>query len=346
VGVGDNPNQAHGRLNEALHHAGYAYERAIQKLKWLLADSRWREVGDGFDDINAFLASIQPPEHIKPTDRKEIAALIRAAEPAASQRKIAGALGVSPQTVGRDLDPVPSGTPAEATAATNKASEPPSVPSGTPAPEPAGDVVAREAAERKEAAERREQKRAEQLAALENTANQESKAARGVYDVVVIDPPWPMEKIERDVRPNQTVFDYPTMSEDEIAEHVLDQAPFADDCHVWLWTTQKFLPMAFRLLDQWGLKYVCAFTWHKPGGFQPVGLPQYNCEFALYARRGAPVFVETSGFPVCFTAPRGAHSEKPSKFYDTVARVTIGRRLDMFNRRQIPGFDGHGKEAA
>jgi MT-A70. len=34
--------------------------------------------------------------------------------------------------------------------------------------------------------------------------------------VIVIDPPWPMKKIERDVAPNQVEFDYPTMSEEEL----------------------------------------------------------------------------------------------------------------------------------
>ena len=188
----------------------------------------------------------------------------------------------------------------------------------------------------------REIKREEIIAKLEDVKAREVKAASGVYDVLVIDPPWDMQKIERDMAPTQVEFDYPTMSEQQLAEMKL---PTADDAHVWVWTTHKFLPMALRLLDNWGLKYVCTFVWHKPGGFQPFGLPQYNCEFALYARKGTPQFIDTKAFPTCFQAPRGAHSEKPEAFYDIVRRVTAGRRIDIFNRRQIDGFDLWGNEA-
>ena len=162
------------------------------------------------------------------------------------------------------------------------------------------------------------------------------------YDVIVIDPPWEMKKIERDVAPNQVEFDYPTMTVDEIKNIEL---PAKDDCHIWLWTTQKYLPDAFQIFEHWGVKYICTFVWHKQGGFQPFGLPQYNCEFILYGRKGTPEFFDLKDFKVCFEAPRAGHSVKPDYFYEMVKRVTAGSRLDMFGRRRIDGFDSWGKEA-
>lgn len=182
---------------------------------------------------------------------------------------------------------------------------------------------------------------------LESVASQETKALSGLFDVIVVDPPWPMEKIEREERPNQAEFDYPVMDLLEIEDYVGQQIKthaFAA-CHFFVWTTHKFLPATFRLLEAWNIKYICTMVWHKPGGFQPFGLPQYNCEFVLYARQGSAQFTDTKAFPVCFEAPRAQHSAKPEEFYAIIRRVTAGRRLDMFSRRAIDGFEGWGKEA-
>jgi N6-adenosine-specific RNA methylase IME4 len=168
----------------------------------------------------------------------------------------------------------------------------------------------------------------------------------GPFDVVVIDPPWPMQKIDRYTAPNQDAFDYEVMTEEELTEFWPDEIAdkLSPDCHVFIWTTQKFVPMALRLLEPWRLNYVLLMVWHKPGGFQPFDLPQFNCEFIIYARHGAPVFIDTKDFPCCFEAPRREHSRKPEYFYDLVRRVTGGSRIDVFAREHHEGFARFGNE--
>jgi len=165
------------------------------------------------------------------------------------------------------------------------------------------------------------------------------------YDVLVIDPPWPMKKLELNVYFTHHGFPYETMNVEDLLHWPEATQRAGDDCHVFLWTTQRFLFDAADCLKAWGFKYVCVFIWHKPGGFQVIGLPQYNAEFCIYARKGAPKFTDTKAFPTCFYASRGEHSEKPEEFYAMLRRVTGGKRLDMFARRKIEGFDAWGKEA-
>lgn len=166
----------------------------------------------------------------------------------------------------------------------------------------------------------------------------------GTYRTVVIDPPWPMTKIPREVRPMQHGFDYPTMSVDEIAAMDIG-ARLNDDSFVFLWTTQKFLPSAFDILKGWGLDYRFTMVWHKPGGIQIYNYPQFNCEFVIVGSKGSPEFVDTKAFNAAFNADRQGHSVKPDEFYDLLRRVTAGPRMDMFSRRKIDGFEIWGNQA-
>lgn len=167
------------------------------------------------------------------------------------------------------------------------------------------------------------------------------------FETIVLDPPWPMAKIERDVRPNQVAFDYPTMSEDELRKfgEAMNRMA-ADDCHLFMWTTQRFLPLALELVSHYGFRYVLTMVWHKAGGYQPTGLPQFNCEFVVYARKGAPKFVSTQGFFCCLNGARREHSRKPDEFYEMIRLVTGGPRIDVFSREAREGFAQYGNETA
>jgi len=281
--------------------------------------------------------------HLNQQQRRELIREQLKDTPEKSDRQIAAGLGVSQTTVGtqrKDMEASGQLSKLDSSIGADGKERPRQVKPKTAAIHLPGDdgisAMGQAGKAAREMLNQENQRRNESLKAQVNPT------PSGQYDVIVIDPPWPMQKIQRDVRPNQAGFDYPTMSEQEICALEL---PCADNCHVWVWATQKYLPVAFRCLDAWALKYVCTFVWHKPGGVQPYGLPQYNAEFALYARRGAPKFIDTKAFSTAFSAPRRAHSEKPEEFYRVLRRVTSGKRLDMFNRRKIDGFKGWGNES-
>jgi N6-adenosine-specific RNA methylase IME4 len=162
---------------------------------------------------------------------------------------------------------------------------------------------------------------------------------------IVIDPPWPMQKIERDERPAQAAhLDYPTMSLDEIAALPVAERADATGCHLYLWVTQKFLPVGLALVEGWGFRYQCLMTWVKPTGMTPFSW-MYNTEHVIFARLGDLDLLK-NGEKLSFEAPSVRHSTKPDIFYERVLRVSPGPRLDMFARRERDGFTAWGNEVA
>jgi N6-adenosine-specific RNA methylase IME4 len=165
----------------------------------------------------------------------------------------------------------------------------------------------------------------------------------GKYKTIVIDPPWPVQKILRDVAPNQDAMDYPVMSLEEITALPVSEIAMTN-CHLFIWTTNKFLPKAIEIANHWGFRYILTMVWHKSGGFQPFDLPQYNCEFVIYARKGTPTFSDLKDFFCCFDGQRREHSRKPDEFYETIGRVTEGPRIDYFSRERRDGYEQFGNE--
>jgi N6-adenosine-specific RNA methylase IME4 len=168
----------------------------------------------------------------------------------------------------------------------------------------------------------------------------------GTYRTIVIDPPWPIEKIEREVRPNQAKpLDYRTMSVDEIASLAWcgGSLPTADGCHVYLWVTQKYLPVGLLLLHDWQIEYQCALTWVKNVGFTPYSW-MYSTEHVLFGRKGSLDLLE-KGLRLDFEGKVCGHSRKPDEFYGLVRRASPEPRIDMFGREPRDGFTVWGDEA-
>jgi hypothetical protein len=93
-----------------VHLATYTLDRAFKKMEALLVDNRWKAVGGGYDDINAFLETIKLDGFkIVADQRKKIAKRIKELQPQSANRQIAKVLGVAHQTinndVGKDLPP-------------------------------------------------------------------------------------------------------------------------------------------------------------------------------------------------------------------------------------------------
>lgn len=165
-----------------------------------------------------------------------------------------------------------------------------------------------------------------------------------LYRTIVIDPPWPMEKILRDERPNQTELDYPTMDINEIRALPVRNLAEESGCHIYLWTTQKYLPTAYEIFKDWEVDYQCQMTWVKNVGFTPFSF-MYTTEHCLFGHYGSLPLLKL-GKRLDFTAKVREHSRKPDEFYNLVREVSPEPRLDWFSREKREGFDQYGNETS
>lgn len=198
-------------------------------------------------------------------------------------------------------------------------------------------------------------KKRQMVAQIESISSMQAKEVSGTFDVIVADPAWPTDKIQRDCRPMDVQLPYPVAKVlAEIASLVGEKIEkhAEPNCHFFLWTPISFVPDAIKLVEQWGLRFCLVFTWRKTSksgrtvGMKVFDLPTHNSEHLIYARKGTPKFVETKGFYTDFEAVRpNRHSEKPAEFYAMIKRATLGRRLDLFARGKHEGYVGWGWES-
>lgn len=166
------------------------------------------------------------------------------------------------------------------------------------------------------------------------------------YDLIVVDPPWPIKKITHRDRPCQKKMDYKIMTLDEVKK--LSIGDMADsNCWLFLWTIQKFLFDSKKILENWGFKHLATMVWEKTYG-KSAGMPLYgfrwNAEFILVGYKNKPeTWPKRKLIPMVFQAENVGHSQKPDKFYKMIE--PLGKhRVDIFARKKRDGWDVWGDE--
>jgi len=172
------------------------------------------------------------------------------------------------------------------------------------------------------------------------------------YKTIVVDPPWKYGKWGKASKPNyeghepkESDLPYDWMTIEQIKQLPINN--LADDnCEVYIWTTQKYLPDTFAVLSAWGLKYCQTLTWcKKPMGKGQGGVYCPTTEFLILARKGKMPKVDRID-STWWQVPRAwkAHSRKPEFFQDMIETVSEEPRLEMFARRERKGWSVFGNE--
>ena len=165
--------------------------------------------------------------------------------------------------------------------------------------------------------------------------------AQGLFQTIVIDPPWDHGD-EGDINQfGRTKPEYATMPIDEIAKIPIDKIS-DDNCHLYLWVTNRSLPKAFSLIEKWGFRYITCLTWVKPS----FGIGNYfrgSTEQVLFAIKGSQPLKRKDAC-THFCADRGkGHSAKPDKFYTLVESCSYAPFIDVFGRKERDGWSVWGE---
>lgn len=150
------------------------------------------------------------------------------------------------------------------------------------------------------------------------------------YETVVADPPW---SLRTGGAMRKLVYD--TMTIEEIYE-IGDQleGKLADECHLWLWTTNPHLPEALMVMKSWGFQYKSLRTWNK----RRIGIGWWlrsQTEHLLLGVRGNPKSPGArgvlGGLSTYFEYPYRGHSVKPPEIYPDIEQLSPGPYLELFS---------------
>ena len=126
----------------------------------------------------------------------------------------------------------------------------------------------------------------------------------------------------------------------------------ATNCFLFIWGTWALLHQWLAVIKAWGFEYkTLGFLWTKKnknkGGYS-IGMGNYtraNSEYCLLAVKGKPKIMSHKVTQIVDTSAR-KHSQKPDIIRGRIVQLCGDLpRIELFARKQIPGWDGWGAES-
>lgn len=160
------------------------------------------------------------------------------------------------------------------------------------------------------------------------------------YDVIYCDPPWRYDFSKTQSRDIEN--HYPTMTLEDIK--ALD-VPAAENSVLLMWATAPKIKEALDVIEAWGFEYKTQSIWDKG----KLGMGYWfrgQHEILLIATKGkySPPIPENR-FSSVYKEDRTAHSKKPLFYYDMIKTMfPDSKRIELFSRKAIEGFDNWGNE--
>jgi N6-adenosine-specific RNA methylase IME4 len=168
-------------------------------------------------------------------------------------------------------------------------------------------------------------------------ADDEARVARlqpvvGTFITLVVDFPWRSDWLSDEA---QKTPGYATMALDELFALPVPKWA-ADDCHLYFWTPNNFMPLACAAVAHYGFTHRNIITWIKPHWGHGHHF-RNQTEQVIFATRGE-LRTRSDSIPNYFEAPIGEHSEKPEIFYDIVRRASYLPAGEAFQRQTRDEF--------
>jgi len=183
--------------------------------------------------------------------------------------------------------------------------------------------------------------------------------SQGPYRILVADCPWRFgDKLPGASRGAER--NYACLSVEELCAFPLPL--LAQDCVLFLWRVASMQRAALDVAEAWGFTVKTEIVWLKKtvNGNRWFGMGRIlraEHEICLVATRGRMPLLNhstRSTFTTDLTAAAfdglsakvGRHSQKPEEFYDIVEQLYPGPYVELFARRQRPGWTCLGNEVS